>query len=180
MGLSYCGQTCFWISNGAIFLVILVFSIWVRRGILRRLDNDGPIISDIHWDEHNTISFPAMAIVAGLAAGMFGIGGGIVKGPLMLALGVHASVASATSACMILFTATTSTVSYMIFGLMNYSYAVACFVVGFLATLAGQTIMTALLAKYQRHSYIAYSIGLVVALSAVAMGIESIISILES
>lgn len=179
IGVSYCGQECFWVTNAAILLIILVFSLRVRKGILDRLANDGPIVSDIHWDEQNTVTYPALAIVAGIAAGMFGIGGGIVKGPLMLALGVHASVASATSACMILFTATTSTVSYIIFGLLNYSYAGACFAIGFLATIVGQTIMSAILDKYQRHSYIAYSIGLVVALSAVAMGIESIISIIE-
>jgi uncharacterized membrane protein YfcA len=28
-----------------------------------------------------------MAIVAGLVAGLFGVGGGIIKGPLMLELG---------------------------------------------------------------------------------------------
>ena len=81
---------------------------------------------------------------------------------------------------MILFTSTTATVSYAVFGFLNYDYASACIVVGFLATLAGQTIMSALLAKYQRHSYIAYSIGLVVAVSAVAMGIESILAIVRT
>lgn len=178
-GLSQCGSRCFWLTNLAMFVIIFLFSAWVRNDILNRLANHGPVISDIVWDERNTIAYPCMAILAGLAAGMFGIGGGIVKGPLMLALGVHASVASATSACMILYTSTTATVSYMVFGLLNYGYAIACLVVGFFATLVGQTIMSSLLAKYNRHSYIAFSIGLVVAVSAVAMGIESILSIVQ-
>ena len=178
-GLSQCGNECFWLTNLAMLVIIFLFSVWVRHGILARIANHGPVISDIVWDEQNTITFPCMAIVAGLAAGMFGIGGGIVKGPLMLALGVHASVASATSACMILYTSTTATLSYMVFGLLNYDYAGACLLVGFVSTLVGQTIMSALLAKYKRHSYIAYSIGLVVAVSAVAMGIESILSIVK-
>lgn len=178
LGLAYCGEKCFWVTNAVILLLILMFSFWVRNGILTRLANDGAVISDIHWDEENTITFPALAIAAGLAAGMFGIGGGIVKGPLMLALGVHPAVASATSACMILFTATTSTISYAVFGLLNYNYSVASFVVGFLSTLAGQTIMGQIMSRYShRHSYIAYSIGLVVALSAIAMGLESLMSL---
>ena len=146
-GLSQCGNECFWLTNLAMLTIIFVFSGWVRKCILARLANDGPVISDIVWDERNTVIFPCLAIIAGLAAGMFGIGGGIVKGPLMLALGVHASVASATSACMILYTSTTATVSYMVFGLLNYGYAAACLVVGFVSTLAGQTIMSALLAS---------------------------------
>jgi len=175
LGLPSCGMECFWFTNIAMLLLIAAFAVYIRYDILHRTR---PILSDIEWDETNTRTYPLLAIVAGLAAGMFGIGGGIIKGPLMLALGVHASVASATSACMIFFTSITATVSYMAYGMMNYTYAAACLVMGFVATLAGQTIMSALLAHYKRHSFIAYSIALVVFVSAVAMGIESILSIL--
>jgi uncharacterized membrane protein YfcA len=162
--------------------IILIFSVWVRSSILHRLDSGSPVMSDITWNgETNTILFPAMAIVAGLAAGLFGIGGGIVKGPIVLALGVHAQVASATSACMILYTSATATVSYMVFvDLLIYDYAAACLLIGFFSTLAGQTIMTALFQWYNRNSYIAYSIGLVVALSAAAMTIESVFVVLKN
>ena len=113
-------------------------------------------------------------IVAGLVAGMFGIGGGIVKGPLMLALGVHPKVASATSACMILFTSSTSTLSYLIFGYLKYDYAIFCLILGFASTLVGQTVMSAVMKwSGQRSSYIAFCIGGVVALSAVLMAIQS-------
>ena len=63
-GLSECGEECFWLTNVAILFVMLLFSAWVRRDILRRVANGGPIISDIDWNEENTITFPAMAIVA--------------------------------------------------------------------------------------------------------------------
>ena len=82
------------------------------------------------WDEANTLKFPALCMFAGLFAGMFGIGGGIVKGPLMLEMGVHPQVASATSACMILYTTSTATVSFALFGLMQMDYAVFLFFVG--------------------------------------------------
>jgi hypothetical protein len=64
-----------------------------------------PERGDIVWDPKTTVLYPAMCSFAGLIAGMFGVGGGIVKGPLMLALGVLPEVAAATSATMILFTA---------------------------------------------------------------------------
>ena len=180
LGLPTCGETCFWVSSVLMFVIIFVFAVWVRKDLLDRIASGAPKISDIEWDEHNTIKYPGYAIVAGLVAGLFGIGGGIVKGPLMLALGVHPAVASATSAAMILFTSSTATMCYMIFGLLVYDYAIACFLVGFVATLAGQTIMTVLMKKYgQRHSYIAFSIGIVVAISAICMTVESVIAIKE-
>ena len=78
---------------------------------------------------------------------------------------------------MILFTSATATICYQIFGLLVIDYSVMCLVVGLGSTLVGQTIMNAILAKYQRNSYIAFSIGAVVAVSAVCMSIESVIAI---
>ena len=92
-------------------------------------------------------------------------------------LGVPAAVASATSGSMILFTSFTATSSYMVFGQLNYQYAALCVVVGFLSTVLGQLLMQALLSKYNRNSYIAYSIALVVGASALAMTVESVLAI---
>ena len=47
---------------------------------------------DIKWDACATVVYPVVCTVAGFFAGMFGVGGGIVKGPLMLAMGVHPKV----------------------------------------------------------------------------------------
>ena len=63
-----------------------------------------PERGDIVWTEWTTIVYPLWCSCAGIIAGMFGVGGGIVKGPLMLHLGVLPEVAAATSATMILFT----------------------------------------------------------------------------
>jgi uncharacterized membrane protein YfcA len=39
---------------------------------------------DVEWNERNTLMYPAVCFFAGFFAGLFGVGGGIVKGPLML------------------------------------------------------------------------------------------------
>ncbi len=65
----------------------------------------------------------------------------------------------------------------MVYGELNYQYAAVCVLVGFLCTVLGQVLMQAILGKYNRNSYIAYSIALVVGISAVAMSIQSIISL---
>ena len=41
--------------------------------------------------------FPELSTLAGAVAGLFGVGGGIIKAPLMLELGVPPDVAAATS-----------------------------------------------------------------------------------
>lgn len=181
IGLMNCGSSCYWVSQVIMFLCIALFSLYVRWSILQRQELGGPVISEIHWDNRNTVIYPSLSIIAGLVAGMFGIGGGIIKGPLMLALGVHPQVASATSACMILFTSSTSTICFLISGYLVYDYAAFCLCLGFVSTLVGQTAMSALLeSSGKRSSYIAFSIGGVVAISAVAMGIESVVAIFYS
>ena len=78
---------------------------------------------------------------------------------------------------MILFTSFTATSSFMVYGQLDYQYGVIFALVGFLSTMTGQVLMGALLSKYNRNSYIAYCISLVVGISAVAMTVESIVSI---
>ena len=80
---------------------------------------------------------------------------------------------------MILFTSSTSTVSYLIFDLLIKDYAVLCLIMGFIATIFGQTLMSLLMKKYSnRNSYIAYTIGIVVGLSAIAMTMEAVVAIM--
>jgi len=101
----------------------------------------------------------------------------LVLGPLMLAMGVHPSVSSATIACMILYTSCTATSSYAVFGLLDYNYAAACVTVGFAATHLGQIFMTLLLRRYQRHSLVAFSVGVVIAIATVCMTVESMVNL---
>ncbi|GKY96217.1 hypothetical protein MPSEU_000581600 [Mayamaea pseudoterrestris] len=180
--LPHCGTTCFWTANFGILVLIVAFVLWNRRVVLSRLDTGvgAVVVSDISWDTHNTIKYPLYATVAGLVAGLFGIGGGMVMGPLLLALSVHPQVASATSACMIFFTSSTATISFMVFGLLSHDYAIACLLIGFVSALLGQSAIALLLQRYQRHSYIAFSIGIVIAVSAVCMTAESVMALRAS
>lgn len=74
----------------------------------------------------------------------------------MLAMGVHPAVASASSACMILFTSFTATTSFVVFGLLDREYALICFATGFVSTYFGQIGLSILMRRAQRNSYIAF------------------------
>jgi len=58
-------------------------------------------------------------------------------------------------------------------------YALACFIVGFISTYFGQLGLTILMKRSQRNSYIAFSIGGVVLLSALLMTVQSLLSMAE-
>mmetsp|Transcript_3212 Transcript_3212/g.4700 ORF Transcript_3212/g.4700 Transcript_3212/m.4700 type:complete len:425 (+) Transcript_3212:1007-2281(+) len=180
-----CGSTSFWAANLLNFLWIFAVSLYARSYLIKRYHLKARlqykyVEGDIQWDDRATIVYPIICCLAGFFAGMFGVGGGIVKGPLMLAMGVHPAVSSASSACMILFTSFTATTSFVVFGLLVPDYAFVCVIVGFLATLVGQIGLGILMKKYQRNSYIAFSIGGVVLLSAFLMTIQSLVSMTES
>lgn len=180
-----CGSPSFWIANGLMIGWIIIISFFARSYLVGRHEIKErvgfPYVEgDIKWDARATIVYPTVCTAAGFFAGMFGVGGGIVKGPLMLAMGVHPKVSSASSACMILFTSFTATTSFWVFGLINMDYAAVALGVGFVATLGGQIGLFYLMEKFQRNSYIAFSIGGIVALSAFLMTIQSLVSMADS
>lgn len=179
-----CGSSSFWIANGIIMGWIIVITIYIRGYLVKRNDlkervGYKAVQGDIKWDARSTIVYPGICCLAGFFAGMFGIGGGIVKGPLMLAMEVHPGVASASSACMILFTSFTATTSFFVFGLLDPQYGPICFGIGFIATYFGQIGLSILMKKYKRNSYIAFSMGAVVLMSAIMMTVQSLLSIAE-
>jgi uncharacterized membrane protein YfcA len=176
-----CGSSSFWLANLIMLVWIVLISLFVRAYLVRRYEikkrcHYPYVEGDIEWTSRATIIYPCICCLAGFMAGMFGVGGGIVKGPLMLAMNVHPAVSSGTSACMILFTSFTATTSFVVFGLLLPDYAGVCLIVGFVATLVGQLGLSYLMRRSQRNSYIAFSIGGVVLVSAILMTIQSLLS----
>jgi uncharacterized membrane protein YfcA len=92
-----CGSPSFWIANGIILGWIILITLYVRSYLVGRYavkERVGYkyVEGDIKWDSRSTIIYPCVCCFAGFFAGMFGVGGGIVKGPLMLAMNVHPAV----------------------------------------------------------------------------------------
>jgi uncharacterized membrane protein YfcA len=177
-----CGGTEYWAVTFLIFAWVLaiaaymrtqLISMWKAKKRLRYKYVEG----DVEWDERNTLIYPFLCIFAGFCAGMFGVGGGIVKGPLMLEMGVHPMVASGTVAVMIFMTSISATTSYMAFGTLTYDYAFFLFFFGLVATAVGQLGVGYLVKKYKRMSLISLSIGAVIALSTLLMGFQSVLSL---
>jgi len=127
---------------------------------------------DVHWDEDKVWKYPMYGIFSGMICGMFGIGGGMINGPLMVELGFLPEVAVATGATTLLFTSVTSTIMYVQLDLVDYDYALPFFVIGFVATVIGQMGFNKVMEIYKRDSLIIFTIAGVVFASACLMGIE--------
>ena len=76
----------------------------------------------------------AFGLSAGTLAGLFGVGGGFLKTPIMVnVFNIPPSVAAATALFMIIFTSLTGSVSHFFLGHMNLQYSipiVAGFIIG--------------------------------------------------
>merc|ERR1712008_315819 len=116
MGALYFGQVPWVLAFALYFRSMLVkeFEEKVRTGYTF-------IKGEVEWNSHNTIKYPLLCAISGLLAGLFGVGGGIVKGPLMLEMGVVPAVA------MILFTAAAASISFIVFGLLHTMYGAMFF-----------------------------------------------------
>ena len=112
--LTACGSLAYWVAAGAVIPAALAVAATARARILREAAAAGPHAdtpastaagdAPLHWTPRTATLFPAISTLAGVVAGAFGVGGGIVKGPILLELGVAPTVAAATSAAMIVFT----------------------------------------------------------------------------
>jgi len=174
-----CGTAAYWFLNLAVVPFTIAISLAVRSYLLQSFTVKASVgwryvEGDVQWDNKTTIVYPVICAAAGLCAGMFGIGGGIVKGPLMLEMGVLPAVSSATAAFMILFTTASAASTYVVFGMLKYDYATPLFFVGFICTYLGQKVVDYLVKKYNNSSYIIFSIATVITLSCLLMGYQGI------
>ncbi|KAJ0393896.1 hypothetical protein P43SY_003549 [Pythium insidiosum] len=169
--------------------VVLGLITW-RIGYRLRLENRLRVLSqypflesDIHWTFARVTRFPIYCINAGIAAGLLGIGGGMVKGPIMLDMGVLPPVQSATASYMILYTASSTTLLFAIAGQfpgsLQYDYVGWFAFVGCLGGFCGQVVVSYLVKKYKRESIVVFLLAGTIGLSALCMGYIGAVNVLR-
>ncbi|KAJ8605333.1 hypothetical protein CTAYLR_002384 [Chrysophaeum taylorii] len=140
-------------------------------------DAYAPLPADLKWDDGMLARFPKVALLAGIAAGLLGIGGGMIIGPLFLEIGIEPQVGTSTCAFMILFTATSGVFLYLFSGNVGWQLALWCVVFGFASGQAGQRGVNYLLKKTGRPSYVIFLLGAIVASACVAMTISGAVTV---
>uniref|UniRef100_A0A7S4PTR2 Membrane transporter protein n=1 Tax=Alexandrium monilatum TaxID=311494 RepID=A0A7S4PTR2_9DINO len=174
-----CGSRGFWVLYFGALPWVLGFAIYFRSLLVSEFQQKVRtghvfVAGEVQWDSANTLRYPALCAISGLLAGLFGVGGGIVKGPLMLEMGIMPAVASASAAAMILFTSAAASISFVAFGLLHAVYGAMFFVLGIACTALGQYSVGQWVKRHERQSPIVLSIGLVIILSSVLVGVDMV------
>eukprot|EP00531_Pseudo-nitzschia_arenysensis_P017841 CAMPEP_0116156454 /NCGR_PEP_ID=MMETSP0329-20121206/22842_1 /TAXON_ID=697910 /ORGANISM="Pseudo-nitzschia arenysensis, Strain B593" /LENGTH=603 /DNA_ID=CAMNT_0003653541 /DNA_START=235 /DNA_END=2046 /DNA_ORIENTATION=- len=120
---------------------------------------------DVLWDFSKTRFYAFFTFVAGIVAGLIGIGGGMVLGPLMLVMGIYPRVSTATTATMIVLTSSGVAISYVTAGLVPWEYAITFFCTCFIGALVGKTKIDAYVKKTGKSSILIFLLATIIALA---------------
>ena len=123
--------------------------------------------TDVVWDPKGTLHYATVTFLAGIVAGLIGIGGGMVLGPLMLVMGVHPSVSTATTATMVLLTSSSVAVMFVMSGLLPIEYAVYFFSVCLIGAYIGKTKIDAYVKRTGLASVLIAGLASIIGLATV-------------
>eukprot|EP00605_Chrysophyceae_sp_TOSAG23-4_P002336 GSChrysophyteH1.ASY1.ANO1.2584.1 assembled CDS len=102
---------------------------------------------DVAWTQEKAKTYAAMSFAAGIIAGLIGVGGGMVLGPLMLQMGIDSRVSSAVTASMIVLTSSSVAIMYVISGFIPVEYFIYFFSVCFVGAYIGKSKIDAYVKK---------------------------------
>lgn len=135
------------------------------------LSEQKPVVSHHSWPMFELVKCVVVVLLGGTVAGMLGFGGGMILGPLMLDMGIHPLVSSATSSVMVLFSASAATFSFAVADKLNYQYA---FVYGGLCAVAsifGVAIISSSVRRSGKGSLIVFTLAFIIATGALMQAI---------
>ena len=79
----------------------------------------GLIDSDLRFRGKTVVTLVVFSTLGGWVSGALGLGGGAIFNPLLLSMGVPPSVASATGMYLILFSTVSSSITYIIYKMLD-------------------------------------------------------------
>jgi len=138
---------------------------------------------EAEWTLSSVRLYSSLAILAGVGAGCLGIAAGLLVGPMLLQVGIDPVVSVACTGCMILFTASSTSVQYFLLGQLKLDYALFYALFGFAAGITGNTALHWALAKYKSKWFV---LGLLLVLLIVStsllvyLGVEDLFTAVGS
>eukprot|EP01112_Ceratiomyxa_fruticulosa_P018429 TRINITY_DN5880_c0_g1_i1.p1 TRINITY_DN5880_c0_g1~~TRINITY_DN5880_c0_g1_i1.p1 ORF type:complete len:511 (-),score=57.15 TRINITY_DN5880_c0_g1_i1:88-1620(-) len=183
IGILQCSPL-YWIFTVVLFPLIILFSIFAGWRMLKRnqieLDKGIKMPGDILWSAKKILLVGIFSLFAGVLASLLGVGGGLIKAPVLLELGLSPDVTAATSSYMILFTSLSSSIQYLLLGRLILDYGLIFFFIGIVASFFGQTALNWMVSKYNRKSYIIFVIAAVIGLSTLLLMVTEVLSFIGS
>jgi len=125
--------------------------------------------ADMQWTTTLLLKFPKTALMAGITAGLLGIGGGMIIGPLFLSIGMEPQVGTSSCAFMILWTALSGVIAYGADDNIGWELAITCVSIGFISGQIGQRLVNRVLKETGRPSYVVFLLGGIIGAATIAM-----------
>jgi len=121
-----------------------------------------------------------VTLIAGIVAGLIGIGGGMVVGPILLELGFNPRVSSALTATNVLMSSSTVSMLVLISGAVPIDEALFFSCVCFVGAYFGKNFLGKLIKRLGKTSVIIFILGGVIFLAIVAVLGQGIIEFANS
>lgn len=169
-----CGSVTYWVVLWAEVPWVLCFTAFFvvymgKRRAYKRALGFQFVAGDIDWSGKTAVLFPLGCILAGVVAGLFGVGGAIIAGPLMLEMGVVPEVASSSSALLVLYSSASATAKFALFDQIAWDWSVMLCGVAFVVTSVAQIYILGYVRRTGRQSIIVLCIATSVCLGACLM-----------
>ena len=175
-----CNNWGYWGVIACGVLILLSLQVWSRHLILH---SSSATQADIIWNRTNTLIVPLLSLPAGLVASLCGIGGGMVIGPILLELGARVSSVPATSTFVVLVTASSSTIQFVLTGNLPFYYAITFATLGGSGTLLGVYLQDFILKRSSNANFVIVLIIAVILTASTALmgysGIRNIVRLSE-
>jgi hypothetical protein len=126
---------------------------------------------DVVWDIAALRFFGIATLLGGVVAGLIGIGGGMVLGPLMLVRNVPPTVASATTATMMVLTSSSVAIIFCTSGLVPWTYAAVLSGTCLIGSLIGKSTIDNYVKKTGRPSLLIWILAVIIAVATAGCAI---------
>ncbi|KAN0034117.1 hypothetical protein ACTFIV_000601 [Dictyostelium citrinum] len=172
VGVKLCSPVYWVLSFVMVPIIIIAWGItakFLMREYEKKKEEGREVEGEIKYTHKNVLILGFLSVIAGCLASLLGIGGGMIKGPVLLQMGLVPDVTAATSSYMILFTSASSAIQYILVGKLRWDYGIVYYVIGFVSCFFGTQTLIWIVKKYQRRSYIVFLIGFVITFSTILL-----------
>ncbi|WP_455140366.1 sulfite exporter TauE/SafE family protein [Candidatus Hodarchaeum mangrovi] len=133
--------------------------------------------SKINFNDNSNLPFPKLILgmigsfTAGFISALIGIGGGLIKVPMLNDLGMSSVIASGTGSFMVTFTSFSTSIQFLVLQRLELQVGILFFIIGFFASFIGTSLSRAI----KRPEALLYFLTLAIGISTVLVFLQWII-----
>ena len=177
-------SSLYWILMFSFLGIVLIYDYFIFDHVkteynCRKIINFPYDDRDINWTKETIIKICFIGFLAGFIAGVIGIGGGVVLGPILLDLGIHPIVGTVTTNMLVLITSSSTTFQFILFKMLNLQYGIFCIIFSAVGSYCGTYLVNNYVKKTGKQSVIVFILFCVVIISAVVLPLSSLLNIIN-